>query len=679
MTPKITQFIFTASLLLFSMESVATLVYEKGDWGLHEQNTSAGIQCLASNEDSSWFRSETYYLEITKLKNKLNTPAEFILRVKDNDRKNAGFTATLKGSAVPFVFSPLNGNQSLQIFAGIGSNLSQFIELLKANRDDIEIKGIGGSSTVEFSNDGDGFKEVIAEMQKRCNKGAKIADAKFEAYFFNSLPKNLNPLKISQQKNQQLRTIYFAAYDLFTQGKTAQAELDAIIAKYLPAMKELETVKNELNQTQNVDLPNTQQTLANAQKQQVTSQAEITRLETLIPQLQSKVTQSQQAYDAVYAILAPHIPEYNRLSDNLSNARTSLRDAKNRYDYINDRLGQISNRLSALRSEESQLSSSLPSQRSNLSDLSSSLREAESRRYQFNVSSEIDRQIDRNSEHQQLHNERQRLNSHLADAERDVSNIRGERERVQRALDQCKATTPPTDCSRFESALTEANTQLNEKERVKIEIGRKFNEISSRLSDIERSIERDVRNQYDQLVRREEEIRSEHDRVERIVRNNEDRLAQIRISERPQLEQEESRLLSEKPQVSAQIRDFTNIVNQAEADLEKFEAATDWQRKADNVVKAENKLSADKNQLSLAIANKKSEENKLQNALTVEQQSKERITLLQNKIAQLNKRISELEESIKPLAEERAPLDRRIEAFKTKLTEYKENYLAILR
>ncbi len=678
MTPKLSQLIFTTSLSMFSIESVAGLVYENDDWGLHEQNSSAGVQCIAANEDSSWFRSETYYLEIVKLKNKVNSPVEFTIRVKNNNRKNTGFTATIKGASAPFVFAPVSGNQSMQIFSGIGANLSQFIELLKANNNDIEIKGIGGESTSEFSNDGDGFKEVIAEMEKRCNQGAKLADAKFEAFFFNGLPKNIVPTKISQQKSQQLRTIYFAAYDLFAQGKTAQAALDKVVAKYLPAIKELETVKKELNQIQNVDLPTTQQTLADAQKQQITSQAEIARLTALIPQLQAQVSQSQQAYDAAYAILAPHIPEHNRLSNSLGNARTSLRDAQNRYSYINDRLNEIDSKISSLESESSRLSSALPSQRSNLRDLESSLRDAERRRSQFNVSSEIDRQLDRHSEHRQLKDERQRLNSHLTNAERDVNNIRGERERIKRSLDQCKTTTPPIDCSQFERALTEANTQVTEKENVRAEISRKLNDTNSRIEDIERRIEREVRSDYDQLVRREEEIRSEHDRVASIVRTNENRLNQIR-SDISQLEREQSGLLSEKPQISAQIRDYTNLVNQAEANLERFNASTDWNRKADNVEKAEDKLSDDKNKLASAVSGKQSEEKKLKNAQVVEQQSKERITLLQNKVAQLNKRAGELEESIKPLAEERAPLDRRIEDLKNKLAESRENYLAILK
>lgn len=676
MTPKIIKTtLMLSGLNLICNFAIAGVVADEGDWTLSEVSTSSGVQCVASNKDSSWFRSEVYYLEITKLKNSSKSPAEIILRVENNKRGTGGFFASIKGASSRFVFTKQSTQQKVQNFVGIGSNLSQFVELLKKNDEDIEIVGVGGSDSIDFSNDGDGFKEIISAMEKRCNSGASLTDSKFESLFFQNLPKTINPLKVTAAVTEQLRALHFSAYDLYLQGKAAQGALDVILAKYSPFLRELEKVTANISQIENVDLPKTREILANAQKQQVDSQAEINRLTALIPSLETTVQQSQRSYDEVYAILAPHIPEHNRISNRLGLALTALQDAENRYSFIVNRLSQLSSDLSSLDREADQLEYSLSSQRSNLSSLRSNLQDAERRRSGFDVSYERDRRLGRDSEHGRLKDERQRLNSSLSDADRDVSQIHGERERIKRSLEQCKATVPAIDCSQFEKALDVANSQVDQKEKVKIEISRRLNEVVSRLSDIENAIDRQVRNEYDDLVRREEEIRHEFNRVDDIVRQNESRVNQIRNSEIPQREREQSQLINEKPQVSAQIRDYNEVVDRSRAELENFRRSTDWDRKADAVNKADVQLKADQSKLAKAKDGKKAAEKSLQEAQLVEKQSKEKIESLTARLAELNTRSLELNTAIKPLAEERAPLDKKITELKQALADARVQFL----
>ncbi len=665
MAPKMARKTAKTALILASLNLVygvatAGTVMDEGDWTLSEVSTSSGVQCVVSNEDSGWFRSEVYLLEITKLKNSPKSPAEIRLRVDNNKRGSTGFLGSIKGSSSKFVFSRLSAQQKNQTFIGIGPNLSRFIELLKKNDDDIEIVGVGGSDSVDFSNDGDGFKEIITAMEKRCNNGAPIADNKFESVFFQSLPQNINPAKIAPATTEQLRNLHFLAYSLHLQGKEAQSALDALVARYTPFIREFDSVKGKINQIQNTELPKTREILAHAQKQQVDSQAEITRLTALIPSLETAVQQSQRSYDEVHAVLSPHIPEHNRITNRLSLALTALSDAENRYEFIVRRLSEISSQISALDSEADQLESGLSRQRSELSSLRSNLQEAERRRSNYDISDERNRRLNRDSEHGRLKDERQRLNGNLSDADRDVSQIRGERERIQRSLEQCKATTPPADCSQFERALEVARAQLDEKEKVKIEVSRRLNEVVSRLSSLEDDADRQVRREYDELVRREQEIRQEHNRAEDIVRQNESRANQIRNNEVPQREREQSQLISEKPQVSAQIRDYNESVDRARVELENFKRATDWDRKEAAVNKAESQLKADQSKLSTAKEGKKSAEKTLREAQLTEKKSQEKIQSLETQLSQLGKRSGELELAIKPLESERAPLDKKI-------------------
>ncbi len=682
MTPSLKTLvsIFTAiSMNSFSLTTYAAPIMDEGDWTLSEVSTNSGVLCVASNRDSGWFRTEVYYLEISKLKNKLDSPAEITLRVENNKRGNQGFIATIEGSPTNFVFTPLVVGEKNSSFVGIGSNLSKIIDLVKIDDEDFEFNGVGGSSTSDFSFDGDGFKEIITAMEKRCNNGTKLVDTKFESFFFQGLPTKLNPLKISIETSQQLRKYYFSAFNLFMQGKEAQTALNALLAKYKPALTELETVRKNLNQIQNIDLPNTRQILAAAQKQQVDAQTEITRLATLIPSLINQVSISKKAFDEASAILAPHVPEHNRLSNSLNNSQSALSDARERYAYIENRLQNLSSQISSLDSEADRLESALPSQRSELNNLRSNLREAEQRRSQYNVSNERDRRIQRDSQHRQLQDERARVNNDLSSADRDLDNIRSERERARRDLEQCKTATPPKDCSSIERAIEVATSQMVAKERTKAEISRRLNDIISQLNNIEDNIDRQVRNEYDSLVNRETEIRTQFDRIDNTVRQNESRLSGIRSVEIPQMERERSQLSSEKPQVSSRIRDLTDDVARLSQELENFKRATDWNRKAADVDRTKTKLRADQNELASANSQKLAAEKSLENGRTVERQSNEKINSLVARATQLDKRAQELEIVIKPLAEERAPLDRKIAELAESLANLRTQFLDLLK
>lgn len=680
MAPSFHKIVFLiSSLILFALPGHADPIVDKGDWELNEVNTAAGVLCVASNKDSSWFRSETYYLQISKLKNKANSPVELSLKVENNKRGNQGFKATIKGVGGNFVFTPLSSSGSSQTFLGLGTSLSKLTELLIANDEDLEFIGVGGSKEADFSFDGDGFKEVVTALEKRCNNSAKLVDQKFESFFFSALPKNINPLKISAAVSQQLRSFHFSAYDLFAQGKEAQAALKQLIAKYQPALTELEKVNQELNQINSVDLPKTRETLAKAQKQQIDLQAEIAKLTDLIPNLAKQVSVSQKAFDEASAILAPHQPEFNRITGNLGNAHGALSEAQDRYAFIESRLSTVASTLSNLDRESDQLENSLPSQRRELNDLRSNLREAEQRRSQYDVSRERDRRTERDSEHRSLQDERGRLNSSLSQINNDISNIQSERERIKKMLEQCRATTPAKDCSDIEKAMEVSAAQLNDKERSRSETSSRLTQILSRLSDIERSIDRTVQQEYDTLVNRETEIRQRHNQVEDRVRNDESRLSQIRSSDIPKLEREQSQLMSEKPQVSARIRDLNEDVARILQELENFKRATDWDRKAKDVAEKSQRLQADKKALSLAQSQKAKAEQDLENARQVEKQSNEKISALIARVGQLQKRAQELSLAVKPLETERLPLDRQIAELSDAASKARNSFLDLLK
>ena len=421
------------SMFLSSTSAYAntTLVTTIRDWSLWETNTDTYSACFMESSDEE----NNTYIRISKTKNNPADPAELLVRMNQNPRGSTGVLANIKG-APQTAFADMDGSKTN--FWGIPKSLASFSGQIHANKETLKLKGVGGKKDQEVKISSQGYKYILEEMEKRCNNGQSILTPEFEQNFLSIIPEGVDPTKLDTGKTSQLRNAYFTAHRSTVEIKKTQKELEALLAKYQGYLDELKTNSEQTQQIQTSTLPQARQDLTAAQQRQAELRAELSRIEGQIPALQAKVQQAQRVLADAQAVVAPLVPEHDRLESNLTSAQSILRDSQNRLNYIDSRLRDGAARLSSLRSEASSLESNLPQVRSQRDRAAWEYRDAQSRRSQFNPSWERDQRLRNNFEYSRLHNERSATESNLRSAEMDLQRTRAERDRVARDLNQCR-------------------------------------------------------------------------------------------------------------------------------------------------------------------------------------------------------------------------------------------------
>lgn len=755
------KFALASTLLLSSFSAYAgdanKKIKEKNDWSLWETKISTGEVCYVQ----SGGENDTY-LVLIKAKNNPRSPVEIMVQMLKNKRGATGLVSTTEGLSSTMAFADASGKKAA--FQGIPKNLAQMVELMKNSKTKLKVNTVGGSKSEETKISTSGFKEMVAELESRCNAGQRIVDTEFENNFANAVADSLDPLKIDITKSSQIRSIYFAAYPISVDIGGAKIELNQVLSKYQPLIDELNQNRNSANRLQNTDIPTARNQLSQAQQEQAAARAEIARVDAALPGLTAKVQSSQKALDAARATIAPIVPEYNRLTSILSSAQNTLDQSEDRLAYIDNRLRDGAQQINALESEARSIENFLPQKRNDAARARSIYNDAASRRQAYNVNWERDARLRNNFEYGRLVNEQRRFDHEVRRSQMELQNLKRERDRIARELQICMANpmieqlapfpgrpgrpgqppgdgvgpapgpggpgrpgfpgrppggpggpggpgrppgpgpgpgprpeppvqpqpptpqppapgpvTPPRDCSALQAALQNANAQVSQKENEVRQIAQRANDVERRMRDIERQVDFEVRREYDMLVDREEQARREMDRIESSLRQDENRVAQIRHSQIPQLVNEQSSLTNERPGVIANINDARSAVSRYSSELARFKSANDWDRKAANVSAKENQLGSDQSALDSANASKANAEGNLQVALSREAQIKAQIDSLNAQLVALNQRAGQLQASINGLPAERAPIDQRIADLQAQLRARQTQMLELLR
>lgn len=724
----------SALLAGFTAAAANKKIKESRDWSLWETKVGSSDVCyLQANDDN-------YYFLILKNKNRPDSVVEVMMQMPENSRGVTGMQVALAGVPNQMAFADINGKKTN--FWAVSKNLSSWIAQMRTESQKLQIRGVGGKKeeTAEISTKG--FNTVLTEMQNRCNAGASLVNAELETHFLGGVADVVNPLVLDITKAAQARSLYFAAFNDALQVDSAKAELAAVLRKYQPLTDELSQNRATASRLQGTDLPGAQNALVQAQRQQVDARATIARVDSQTPGMNAKIQASQKAYDAARAALAPHEPEYNRLTGSLNSAQSNLSSAQSRLAAIEDRLRSGSQQISSLSYEANTIERSLPQKRNDLNYARSILRDAQNQRASYNVSWERDRRLRSNFEYSRLLNERSSAESNLRVAEQQLQQARRDRDLAAAQLRQCQTSpmvgmvesaegdafpgirppgpggprppggpggpggphprpprppgpgpgpgpvppgpvppTPPAprDCSAQQQSLNQANAVLAEKERAQRAASDQRNAVASRINQIERQADSEVNREYSNLVSREEQARRDADRIENAVNSDEARISQIRFTELPRLEREQSQLSSEKPAVQNNISSAQSMISSLTQELSRFKSSTGWDRKAAAVDTTGRQLRADQDALATAQAQKVSAQRALESGALAEAQSKALIDSLNAQLTSLNQRAAELQRGLTNLPAERAPHDARIAGLYNNLRAKQTDLLNLLR
>lgn len=671
MTPKnmLLSFLTIAGM---SQTAFADGVVEIGAWTLWEEKTASGTVCYMQTVDSRLFRKEDVLIEIYHAKNNYDSPIEIVAKINKNKSNNTALRFDLKvGSQLGF--ADLTGSK--ERFWAVPKNLSGLIEQLRTEN----VNGQAfGSKEIDVEIRSDGFSQVFEEMGKRCNNGYALLEERFEKDFLAAMPNVVDGTKLNPAQVTALRAAYFEAFALHRQNLGAEFQLEQVLAKYKDFLTEQKNNREEKQQILSIHLPQSQKTLIDAQKLQVDLKAEIERLSLQIPGLREQVQKSTQSLEQARVILAPLLPEFNRLTQLVRLNEDGLRSAQGRLNFIDSRLNELSRTISLLQSESDQVDRHLRQARLDYERAISALRDAEFRRSQFDVRREIDRRLSSNGEYRRIKTERDSIDPQISQIRSLIGQIEGERVRIVRDLETCRADAQ-RNCAEIEQGLAQADQLLNEKRAEARQLEARRSELDRAIANTESSVQNEVRREYDQLVDRENRARQDVNYADDTIRKDQSRLDTIRTIEMPRALDEQRSLNNERPSVQAQIGDRQRQLSQAQLDLERFKTVNDFDRKANDVSRKESQLAQDQAALDQVQRAKLQDEQRLQEAIATEAQMKKRIAELNARVADLDARHIELEKRLKNLPAERAPIDARIASLKKSMNAKKDEMLKILK
>lgn len=703
------------------------LIKESRDWGLWESTTNGQTTCyLQSNTDD-------YYLLIMKSKNTPSSAVDLQVQMPRNRQEVTGMIASIAGVSTQLAFSDANGRKTN--FWGIPKNLSGFMAQMRAGRESVQIRGVGGKRDQQVAIPTRGFDDVLKEMEKRCNANVSLTNSEFETRFLAALSDTINPLVLDVTKTGQARSIYNAAYADILEIQKTQADLNVVLQRYKPLTDEYNQNRSTATRIQNTDLPNSQRTLADAQRQQVDSRAEITRIDAQIPGMTTKIQTSQRAYDAARATLAPHEPEYNRITGNLSAAQSNLSQAQSRLSRIDQRLRDGASEISSLEYELNNLERNLPQKERYMQRAYDIYRDAHSALSNFNVTWEKEQRLRRYPQYGSLVRQLDSANRDVQATERDLQQSRRQLAQAEQALNQClrpnslplndltpapgdggggrlrpgpgdgprpprpprppgpgpgpgpdeppvvDPVTPPEprDCSSFQTARDQAQSDVEVKRQAHRQSERQRDDIARQVYDIEERVNSEVSREYDALARRESEARRDYERHQDDVTRDQNRASSIRTSELPTLEREQQQLSSERPSVLSNISSAQSSIAAINQELTRFKSSTGWDRKAAAVESTGQQLRTDQAALATAQSQKSAAQTRIQQAAATENQMKTQISSLNSQLATLNARAVVLERGLATLPAERAPFDTKLSTLGSALTAKQTQLLALVR
>jgi len=403
-------------------------IKESGDWSLWETVEADGSTVCylqSGGEDDT-------YLTMIKAKNNPNRPLETMLQMLQNKKGQTAMVISVPGLSSTLSYGDLDGRKFT--FQGIPKNLAAAVEIMKNSHPDLQISKVGGAKPEVTKISTHGFKDMVKELETRCNSNQPMVDADFEAKFINAVPDSIDLTKLTPAKSSEIRSIYFAAYKIILDKRASQAQLAQVLQKYQPQVDELNTNRSRASAIQNNDLPSARNNLAQTQAQQVSSRAEIARQEQAIPGLTEKRDASQAALDAVERIIAPLRPEHDRLSESLGQAQSALSDSESRLSYIDGRIPQIDQRSGALQYEANQLSSVLPSQRNEAAMAQSRYNQISSQRQSYDAQYRRDQLLRNSFEYQRVQADWNQAARSMEIAQRDLDNAEREQQRAQNEL-----------------------------------------------------------------------------------------------------------------------------------------------------------------------------------------------------------------------------------------------------
>lgn len=581
------------------------------DWTLED----LGSVCVASTQRV--INTETYRLELALDKSGL-FPVETLLRITpDSSGRTANFVYDASKKVV-YHFAPqvdAAGNVSYWQIPRSTEALVSYIK--RGNSFSVNVISPASPAVkVDFSLRGS--SATVDALQAKCSAGRAMTSSDFEKNFLDMTKlAALDPALFRPDQIARMRAAYFTGYAADAAKKLKEKELSALTTKYAKLIQELAKVEGTLDQLN-------QKELATLTGKKMALEEKIKSLEMSLSAKQSEIASKDielqgvnAAYDSAWQQLAPHEPEFKRLSGSVSSAQSSLNSAQNRLESIDGDIAAFNRDINNLETEATNKRWRLNSSESELDRARRDYNQASRELNSYDERREIQERLRRSPGYENDRREIGRLDQEQNRMRGDLQGLEREFGRIKSELETCRSAPEPQDCQAIGAQVDAARDQV---QRVRQELQRTEAELRVKQSNVERAerqAQNEVHNEKSRLAERERRARGTVAQFESEVSELERRIRDINQFEIPSLQNKVSALRGERPGVESNIRNLKSEVASRRAELDKFKQRVGYDAKRSAVEAAASEVG----RVSRALARLEGEKSQINGEIAVQKKA----------------------------------------------------------
>lgn len=349
--------IIASSLLISSVVSAKPVTVK--DWTLDD----TGASCVAFTNRT--VGGQQYRFELSLDKSGV-FPVEAWVREVPSTATTKAFRITTEVKPIQsFGFAPVQDASGNLSFWQVPTDTNALISYIKRQTRLMVHALIPNGAAVPVSKAVDfslrGSSDIVDSLISNCNRGLPLVQSDFEKSFVPAQTAQLNPLTLDESEAAQLRALYQNSIVVNSQKLALQKDLGVLNTRYAKQIQELGKLTGALDQLTQKELTSLQNRKASIEAKIIQLDQQLKDQQVGIDSKESEVVVANGFYDESSRVLAPLVPEYDRLSEALRVSRSDLSRSQARLSDIdaslqdkNNKIASYERELSVMRSQLSQ-------------------------------------------------------------------------------------------------------------------------------------------------------------------------------------------------------------------------------------------------------------------------------------------------------------------------------------
>ena len=391
----------------------------------------------------------------------------------------------------------------------------QLIDLLKTTTKSFVIEPYGDLSGGKISLSPKGAAQIIASMEKRCNGGKELVDARMSALTNHPDSYDLAPKLFDASHVANLRSIYFEIAAHQDNILSNEAKLASLVEQNLPKINQREGLKAEKINLVNRKIPGLKADIQDTTQRIQSSESRLSQVQTELPVARRQALAAQAKYDEALKQIAPHQPRHDQLVSNLRAAEADLSQSEGEISSAQREISSNNQQIQSLDRDARDLDNRIQRLRSDLPSAQLEYDRARRNYERYDSRAEIRRRLSSSSQYRTAQSNEERIRTQLNNEKEELRNLERDLTRTRSQLIKCQSV-PENDCSKLAAEVKRLDGAVSSKKSMVSRLEAQHNNAQREVAKIEDEIERDVkreegrlRNQYEIAASRLNDINAQ--------------------------------------------------------------------------------------------------------------------------------------------------------------------------